>query len=363
MHLLATIVFIVWIAALIQTIVNILAVPRLRRDAVPNALPFVSIVIPARNEERTIDRTARAFLAQDYPNFEVVIVNDRSTDRTGEILRSIGDSRLTVIDGSETPGGWLGKPWALEQGARAAKGEVLLLVDADLVYAPETLRAAISDLEQTGAAMVALWPRVEMHTLAEQVAMPMLSLFGYTVLPLWRSNRSSSPRLALGAGSGNLILRRALDSIGGFGALKNEVVDDVRLAVLVREARMPTRIVRADDLIRLRMYHGAREIVHGFTKNAFPSMGRSYALGALLIALMAVLHLLPYAMLWWPAIAAITITRIVLFRSLRYSLLNAIFLHPLMIAFWAYIFLRSIWFTGVRNEVHWRGRTYNARVI
>ncbi|HJT16921.1 MAG TPA: glycosyltransferase [Thermoanaerobaculia bacterium] len=363
MHVLAAVVLCIWIVVFVQTIVNILAVPRLDRGAQPNALPFVSIVVPARNEERTIDRAVRAFLAQDYGSFEVIVVNDRSIDRTGEILRTIADRRLTIVDGIEPPAEWLGKPWALQQGSEAAKGEVLLFVDADLVYAPETLRAAIADLEQSGVAMLALFPRMEMRTFAEHVAMPMLAFFAFSGMPLWRVNRSSSPRFALGGGSGNIIRRAALESIGGFQPLRDAVVDDVGLARVAREAHLTTRIVRADDLIRVRMYHSAHEIAAGFTKNAFPALGRSYAMAALMLALMAVLHVFPYAFLWIPTIVLISLTRLVLFRSLRYPLLNAIFLHPLMVAFWAYIFLRSIWFTGVRNEVHWRGRTYNASVI
>jgi chlorobactene glucosyltransferase len=267
------------------------------------------------------------------------------------------------VDGTETPAGWLGKPWALQQGSEAAKGEVLLFVDADLVYAPETLRAAIAELEATGVAMLALFPRMEMRTFAEHVAMPMLAFFAFSGMPLWRVNRSSSPRFALGGGSGNMIRRAALESIAGFVPLQDAVVDDVGLARVAREAHLTTRIVRADDLISVRMYHSAREIAAGFTKNAFPALGRSYAMAFAMLVLMIVLHLLPYALLWIATIVVISLTRLVLFRSLRYSLLNAIFLHPLMVAFWAYIFLRSIWFTGVRNEVHWRGRTYNASVI
>jgi chlorobactene glucosyltransferase len=363
MHLLAAIVLFFWIVIFIQTLINLRVVPRLDGNASPAARPFVSIVVPARNEERNIERSVHSFLAQDYEHFEVVVVNDRSTDRTGEILRGIGDPRLTIIDGTETPPGWLGKPWALEQGAAAAKGEVLLFVDADLIYAPPALRAAIAQLEKSDAAMLTLFPHFEVHTFGEQVAMPMLAFFAYGIMPLWRVNRTTSPRLALGGGSGNMVRRDALTSIGGFTQLKDAVVDDIGLARVVREAKLPTRIVRADDLISVRMYHSAREVVEGFTKNAFPATGRSYLMAVLILALIAVVHLFPYAFGWIATIVVISLTRVVLFRSLRYSMLNAIFFHPLMVAFWAYIFLRSMWFTGVRNQVHWRGRTYNARVI
>ena len=366
MHVLAAIVLAVWALAFIQTVVNLRAVPRLKGDQRPNAQPLVSIVIPARNEGRVIERTVRAFLAQDYTNFEVIVVNDRSTDSTGEILRSIHDPRLTIVDSDETPAGWLGKPWALEQGSARARGELLLFVDADLIYASEALCAAVAELESEQAGLLAVWPRLEMRTFAEQIALPMMSFFGFCALPLWLANRSRAVGLAIGGGSGNLIRRSLLDKIGGFRALKDAVVDDVGLARHARQQSERTRVVRGDDLISLRMYHNAEEIIEGFTKNIFIMFERSYFWGAVMLALLVILHLMPYGM----AIAGdrfaiatvilISVTRVVLFRSLRFRLDNAIFLHPLMVTFWAYIFLRSMWFTGVRNELRWRGRTYHA---
>jgi chlorobactene glucosyltransferase len=364
--ILSGVILALWAVFFVQTLVNLRLTHRLRSDQTPCQRPVVSIVIPARNEERVIDQSVRAFLAQDYGNFEVIVVNDRSTDATGTDLHSIEDPRLTIIDGSETPAGWLGKPWALEQGALRARGELLLFVDADLIYAPSALRAAVAEIESDGAGLIGLWPRLEMGTLPEQIAMPMLSFFGFCILPLWLADRSRAVRLAIGGGSGNLVHRSLLDRIGGFRALSDSVVDDVALARHARRQGERTHIVRADDLISVRMYHGTREINEGFTKNVFTTVGRSYVFGAANLAAMFFFHIAPYILaltgnrLAIATVVMITLTRVVLFRSLRFRLDNAIFFHPLMVAFWAYIFLRSMWFTGVRNELRWRGRVYNA---
>jgi len=366
LHLAAAIVLSFWILIFIQTIANLATIPRLRRDQNPENRPFVSIVIPARNEARTIERSVRAFLAQDYGNFEVIVVNDRSTDATGDILRALVDPRLTVIDGAEPPDGWLGKPWALEQATSRARGEVLLIVDADLIYAPEALRAAVAAMESEKAALITLLPHFEMGSLGEQIAMPMLALVALSMLPLWQANRSRSPRLALGGGSGILIRRDVFDAVDGFRPLKGAVVDDVGLARHVREHGEATRAVMADDLVRVRMYYSAGDVIEGFTKNIFMVIERSYIAGFFWLALVVILHLGPYALaLTGNAIAiaivvVITLIRLVLFRSLRYPLLNALFLHPFMMMLWAWILLRSMWFTGVRNELRWRGRMYNA---
>lgn len=323
------------------------------------------MIIPARDEERTIERTVRALLAQTHQALEVIVVNDRSTDRTGEILRSIESA--IVIDGEEPPPGWLGKPWALQQGSERAKGELLLFVDADIIYASDAVGAAVARLEESGKAMLSLFPRFEMHGFWEHVAMPMLALTGFTLLPTWLGNRTRIPLLAIGGGTGNLIRRADYDAIGGHASLKDAVVDDVALARLVRHSGRHSEIVRADDLVSLRMYHGAREIVDGFTKNSFAVMGRSYLVAVASVVFMNAFHLLPYALaltgnlVALASVAVITLTRVILYRALRYRLDNALLGHPLMIAFWGWVFLRSIWYTGVRRRLDWRGRTYDAR--
>ena len=366
MSIVAAALFAIWLLLFVQTVANLRSIRRLRANQTPRARPPISIVVPARNEARSIERAVTAFLAQDYGNFEIIVVNDRSTDATAEILRSFNDPRLIVIDGSDTPQGWLGKPWALEQGRLRARGDLLLFVDADLIYGPEALRAAVAELETHGAGLIALWPFLEMRTFAEQVAMPMMSFFGFCALPLWIANRSRIVWMGIGGGSGNLIRRDVLQAIGGFAPLRDAVVDDIALARRARQAGMRTLICRADDLISVRMYHSSSEIVEGFTKNVFATFGRNYLWASANLLAMFVVHLVPYVLALAgnvfaiAAVMLISATRVVLFRSLRFRMDNAIFFHPLMVSFWAWIFLRSMWFTGVRNELRWRGRVYNA---
>ncbi|MEA2338658.1 MAG: chlorobactene glucosyltransferase [Thermoanaerobaculia bacterium] len=367
MHLLATVVLIAWALALIRTIVNLALIPRLR-DGVPLADgPLVSVIIPARDEARIIERTVRGFLAQTYPNLEVIVVNDRSTDGTGDILRTLRDDRLAIIDGDEPPPGWLGKPWALHQGSLLARGELLLFVDADVYYAPSTISAAVAHAEEGHPSLLTLLPHFEMRGFGENAVMPMLAMTAFVFLPTWISNRTRFARLAIGGGTGNMVTRTAYAAAGGHESLKDAVVDDVGLAQLIRRSGGTTAVVRADDLISLRMYHGLAEVVEGFTKNGFAIVGRNYVIGLLVTAGCVIFHILPYAMAIagdWASIATvvlITITRLILFRSLRYRLDNAVFLHPVMAAIWTWIFLRSIWLTGIRRKLLWRGRTYDAR--
>jgi chlorobactene glucosyltransferase len=366
MKLLSTIVFVIWLLTFVRTVTNLRVVPRLQKGASPSRRPFVSVIIPARDEERTIERTVRALLAQTYEPLEVIVVNDRSTDATGAIVASIPDERLVVVPGEEPPPGWLGKPHALHLGARRARGELLLFVDADVIYAREAVAAAVARLEESGASMLSLLPHFEMRGFWEHVAMPNLSVLVFTLVPLRFANRSRSALLAIGGGPGNLVRRADYDEIGGHEALKDAVVDDVGLARLVRRSGGRTEVALAHELVSLRMYHGLREIVEGFTKNSFVAFHRSYALAIAVLVLGLAVHGLPYALaltgdaLALGSVALIALTRLVLFAALRYRLDNALLGHLPMMAIWLYIMARSMWITGVRRQVRWRGRTYDA---
>src|SRR3954452_16976690 len=236
LHLATLIILLAWLMALIRTVVNLRLIPRLRAGMRPAKEPLVSVIIPARDEAHIIERTVRAFLAQTYANLEVIVVNDRSADGTGDIVRAIGDHRLRVIDGIEPPAGWLGKPWALHQGSRVAFGELLLFVDADVIYAPPALAAAVAHAELRQATPLTLLPHFELHGFGENAAMPMMAMTAFTFLPTWFSNRTRFARLAIGGGTGNLVRAAGYAHCGGHEQLKDSVVDDVALAQLVRRS-------------------------------------------------------------------------------------------------------------------------------
>ncbi len=365
--MLSAITLALWVMALARTLHNLAAVRRLERGDIPEEFPLVSVIVPARNERRAIESTVRAHLGSSYPNLELIVVDDRSEDGTAEVLRGLNDPRLIVIRGTETPPGWLGKPWALQQGAQRALGSLLLFADADVHYEPEALPAAVAHLLRSEAALITLFPRLEMKGFWERALMTHLGLTLFVYLPLWLSNRTRWHRLAVGGGTGNLVRRDRYDLAGGHEALKDAVVDDIGLARLLRLHGDRTEAVRAELLISLRMYHGLGEIVQGFTKNIFAACGRNYAVAVALAVLGLLFHVVPYFLaltgdrLAMASVVIISIIRVVLFRALGYGLGNALFLHPLGVTVWTWILLRSTWLTGVRGRLEWRGRTYDAQ--
>jgi chlorobactene glucosyltransferase len=364
---------------LLVVVATLVSTPRLSRTALSGGpFPKVSIVVPARNEERALAAGIGSHLAQDYPEFEVIVVNDRSTDGTGAILEALAraNPRIRVVAGSEPPPGWLGKPHALWLGARAASGEVLLFVDADVRYEPGCLREAVSLLLEREAGFLGLLPRLEAEGFWENVLLPYVTGAFYAG-PGLSANRRSPRWIALGGGAGNMIRRSVYDAIGGHEALKASVIDDVALAIRTKLSGFRTCAARAEDRVAVRMYHGFREVCAGFTKNvAYLYQGWAAPILLFLTAAWFVVSLAPPAALLLALAGAPAAPRDVALAAAatglpilsRLALAVTIgdplwpsFTHPIMAAVWAGITCRSLYQRFVRRRLTWRGREFDAR--
>jgi chlorobactene glucosyltransferase len=233
--------------------------------------PLVSILVPARNEEgRTLDQSIRSMLAQDYERFEVIAVNDCSTDATGTILKAIAktDERLRVIDGTPTPVDWLGKPHALQQALDRARGEWILATDADMIFHEAAARTALTQAIAEGYDAVTLIPRIESTLFWERALMPAFGWFVVIAFPIERVN-DPRRREAIGVGGFFLVNRAALRRVGEYAAVRAEVLEDVRMAELLKQSGARLRIEYAPDLTSTAGYSSLREIWEGFTKNIF----------------------------------------------------------------------------------------------
>ena len=235
----------------------------------------VSIVIPARNEERYIGKTLDAALSQDYPDFEVIVVDDDSTDGTSrEIEARASDPRLVPLSARALEPGWLGKPNALATGAAGATGKWILFMDADVELHPKALEDAMAACERHGWDHLALLPHFEREGFWEELLMPVIPVAAFVYLPSFLTFVRRA-RLAAGGGAFGLVRREAYEAIGGHGAIKNSVVDDIRLAMELKRAGFDSNARMGLHRVSLRMYHGFDEIVEGFTKNAHAGFGES----------------------------------------------------------------------------------------
>lgn len=273
--------------------------PRPDREPPAREGPLLSVVVPARDEERGIGAAIRSLRAQTYPSLEVIVVDDRSRDGTAAAARAAaaGDPRVRVVDGRPLPPGWVGKPWACRQGADRARGDWLLFTDADVLHAPEALARAMALALRLGRGGLTMFPLVECATPAERVVTPAALAAIATFVapgPLARSPRS---RVAIGAGAFLLIERGLYEAVGGHAAVRHRMVDDVCLAAAVKDAGGLLVPVRSGGLLRLRMYHGAREAWRGWSKNASFGTGGGAARSLAGAALLAALALTPTAAL------------------------------------------------------------------
>lgn len=347
--------------------------------------PFLSVIVPARNEERDIGDATRAKLSCEDPVYEVVVVEDRSTDGTLNVLRRLErefPGRLRVVDGVEPPPDWLGKPHAMHEGARVARatrpGDWLLFSDADVHFGPDLLARAFAHVDKEKLDFLTLFPTLEAKTFGERLMMPTLPAYGFCYLPGWLMNLPNARLFGGGGGVFNLIRRDLFDRIGGHEALKSSVVDDIQLGRNARLAGGRTGFALALDSVSLRMYHGFRETSDGFAKNFFFGIGGNLPVAVLIILLSFLEGELPFVVLLGGALGALFTFEEVLISSLvvaliflvrgalhlhlRYPPAN-VFLHPLWAAAVAGIFARSTWVNGVLHRNVWRGRERDARTL
>jgi chlorobactene glucosyltransferase len=341
--------------------------------------PLVSVVIPARNEERNLGTCLTSLTAARYPRFEIIVVDDQSEDGTAELARTFprgGAQAIRVVEGRPLPVGWLGKPWACQQGGEEARGEILLFTDADTVHGPDLLSRSVRALVEDEADALSLVGKQVLGSFWEKLVHPR-----FFILLAARFSALSKPRRrkdwihAIANGQFIMVTRFAWEGMGGHRAVRGEVVDDLRLAQALVRGGFRLVLRGAEDTFSTRMYQSLGELVAGWAKNVAtgskqvtPDVLRPVAVPALLL-LGIVLWILPPAVLVIATLGLInTDLRIwasaatsigVLFWAavaLRFGI-NPLFglLYPVGAAVEAYVFLKS-WLRG--RDVEWKGRTY-----
>lgn len=352
--------------------------PEWDRDPVKGSgNPRVSIIVPARNEEAEIENALRSLLALDYDNYEVIAVNDRSTDRTGEIMERLSKDRefsdqqgrehpLRVIHHTELPSGWLGKTHAMWTAANQANGEWLLFTDADVLFKPDSLRRALAYAESEPADHVVLFPQMIMKRAGEYMMIAFFqTMFMFGHRPWKVADPSTDDHM--GVGAFNLVRRQVYDSVGTYKALRMEVLDDMKLGKVVKKAGFAQRNVFGGDLISIRWAHGAFGVVNNLTKNFFAVLSFQWWRTLLSGFGLAFLNFGPFLGIWlahgWTrlpfAVALGSMFLIYIGMSWRSSVPPYyFFLHPVSTAMFIYTLLRSMFLTLWNDGIVWRGTKY-----
>jgi chlorobactene glucosyltransferase len=371
-------------------VVPIVGMLRMRRTAsvasydqrTGEAAPVVSVVVPARNERRNIERCVRSILTSEYPAFEVIVVDDHSTDGTGELARAIvtSDSRLRVIDAPSLPTGWFGKQWACATGAGAARGDLLIFTDADTRHAPDLMPRAVNALLERRADMLSVAGRQEMHSFWERVVQP--QMFGLLALRYGSGEAVSStrrPENAIANGQFILVRRDVYEAMGGHAIVRDRVAEDLGLAQEFVRAGWRIGLVAGIEQLSTHMYASLPELVRGWRKNIYAGgrhavpggpVGRFFfpalllampmlMLAPVVVLMLALLGVLTSAWLVWSAIVvtASLLSWAAVYRFAGEPAWYAI-VYPLGFFMLTYIAAGAI---ARGQRVEWKDREYQSR--
>lgn len=377
MALLLTIVLAGLATMLLVALVNAFAFRALPRASLDAALPTLSVLIPARNEEANIERCLASILAQDYPGVEVLLLDDASTDGTRAIVERLAasDPRLRCIPGAPLPEGWTGKNHACHQLAQEARGDLLLFTDADTKYEQGSLQRLAAEAQRDRADLLSLIPDQRMASFWERVFMPMLQFVTMCYLPFPLLARARSSSLAMANGQCMLFRRSAYDRVGGHATFRASLVEDVWLARAVKREGLRLRVHDGAGAVSCRMYDSLDAIREGFSKNLFPGLNASMPLAAGVFLWSFASGVLPFLLLpagalsvvresdWYThaVLASLLMLAIRLLLALRFRQpLFSVLLHPLAQLLFLHILAVSAFRFRSGRGTAWKGRTYGA---
>jgi chlorobactene glucosyltransferase len=351
-------VLIAWIALL-----NAFTFPRLRRAVVQRIPPFVSVIIPMRNEAQRIGETLRTLLSQEYPHFEVILLDDQSEDDSVEVARwaTQGDRRVKILRGEPLPEGWLGKNWACHQAAQQAQGDYLLFSDADVRWHPHALTALMGEALRTQADLLTCLPTQKTLSWGERLTVPLIAFSIFAYLPVLAVHHLPFRVFAEAIGQCLLFRRQAYEQIGGHAAVRQRIVEDMALAYAIKRSGLSLRLCDANGYLETRMYSNWREARNGFAKNILAGHGNSVCF----LLFSAVFHWWLFVVPWIVALAQASwevalfgvlgiltrsLTAVISGQRARDALLM-----PLSVVLMTVIAVQSVWQHRFGKSV-WKGR-------
>ncbi len=367
------------VSFVLNLILNLRSLKTPRSDSkIPEPAPLISVLIPARDEEVNIEACLESLQRQDYPHFEILVLDDNSSDNTANIVNRVAanDNRTQLIRGEPLPEGWAGKPFACYQLAKKARGSWLLFVDADTIHAPHMLRSVLALALESRPSLLSGFPRQLATSLPQKVAIPVLYFVILSWLPLWWLQRSRDPKPSLAIGQFLLFPKEEYWRIGGHKAVRSRILEDVWLGVEVNRHGGRHIAVDLSPVVSCNMYQNLGAMWEGFIKWIYSVAALSpAALVGLLVAGYA-FFLAPFYWLWnelfvvaaptgWRAIVIFQVAMIIVMRWLVDNRFKepvvSTFLHPVGFSF---LFLTSLyagsrWVVG--SGIRWKKRLYGRK--
>ena len=348
--------------------------PRLD-SKIPEPAPLISILIPARDEEENIATCLESLKKQDYPNFEVLVLNDNSSDNTASIVSKIAaeDGRIRLFHGEPLPEGWAGKPFACYQLAKQAKGSWLLFVDADTIHAPNMLRSVIAQALELKPSLLSGFPRQLTASIPQKIAVPVIYFIILALFPMWWLHRSKKPKPSMAIGQFLLFPREEYWKIGGHEAVKSKILEDIWLGVEINRHGGRHLAVDLSSLVSCNMYKTLGSMWQGLTRCVYSVAEISIValIGLLIVGYL--FFLAPFYWLWNElfivdaslALRAVVMSQVAIILSMRW-LVDNLFkasvistpLHPVGLFFIILVCIRAIVKQVRGASVYWKNRLY-----
>lgn len=340
------------------------------------ASPSVTVIVPAKDEAQAIEQCLRSLLESDIPNLQIIAVDDRSTDATGDLMDRVAvepeaRNRLRVLHVKELPESWLGKPHAMALAAAEVESDWLLFTDADVIFAPDVLRRALTFAARNNADHFVLYPTLILHGWAERMLIAFFQSVSAMAARPWKISDPRARRDYIGVGAFNLIRRPVYEALGGYEALRMEVLEDMRLGYCIKRAGYAQRVAFGKDLIRIRWAESAWGILQNLTKNMYSAFRFRTALVVCACVGLVFLCLTPFLALAFPGAArwagVVTLVALLLLNLRYWRLTNIspayLLLFPIATLLFLWTLLRSMVLVLWRGGVLWRGTLYPLREL
>ncbi len=329
-----------------------------------NDKPFLSVLIPARNEEKNIKNVVDSVLKNGNDNLECIVLNDNSTDKTIEILSNFSDKRLSVISGKPLPKGWIGKNWACHQLSEKARGEIILFSDADTIHTKDGLNLLIEKMKSTNADLLSGIPKQIIKTFGEAFTVPFLGLFSFGALPHFLFRIEGVKWAAASNGQYQCFKKKSYEEMGGYQAIYNVLADDIAFPRLFKSYQKKVVFTNVSNMVSSRMYVGFKDAFKGFSKSFYPTINESPFLAVIVGLAIILMFLSPYLLLlFFPSFKAL----FCLFISLTLWFLSClninahplnVFLHPIVPFVIITMLIHSV--SSYHNQGYlWKGRRYS----
>jgi chlorobactene glucosyltransferase len=346
---------------LIISAYNFFTAPEVKASAFnSNQKDLISVLIPARNEEKNIDNCLKSVLDQDYPNKEIIVLDDFSSDNTYSIASKYREKGVKVVKGKDLPAGWVGKNWACHQLAKEANSEFILFLDADVNLKSNAISGAFNDLRNSNVVLLSVFPTQIIKNVGVYLVVPLMNWVLLTFLPLKFVFKFSLKSFVAANGQFMLWRKDTYNKVGGHRKVYDKIVEDMELARECKKQRLKIKTLLGGEIIYCRMYNSFNEAINGYQKNFYPGFDTNPISFLIIITFLLFIFLAPYFLLVTNILYLIPLAMILIIRSFvaiksKQNILFNVLFHPIQILIMFFVGIISL-IKSERHTIQWKER-------